>query len=187
MMEWRTIRGWPRHQVSDNGQVRIARQALRGRRPGIVNPWVAKVGYLMVNLYDGGKRKKAYVHQLVCGAFHGPAPSPKHEVGHRDGARTNNRVDNLRWVTRIENCDDSAIHGTRLRGEHQNGAKLTAATVLEIRRLAAAGVMQKDIAARFGVSASAIWHVIRRNTWAHVFDGLLLGARIFENTETKVR
>lgn len=47
------------------------------------------------------------VHRLVCEAFHGPKPTPKHEVAHWDGDKTNNTAPNLRWATHKENCQDT--------------------------------------------------------------------------------
>lgn len=43
------------------------------------------------------------VHRIVAHAFHGDPPSPEHVVDHIDTNRMNNRSDNLRWVTRLEN------------------------------------------------------------------------------------
>lgn len=44
------------------------------------------------------------VHQVVCSAFHGPAPMPEMVVDHIDTNRCNNRPENLRWLTRLENA-----------------------------------------------------------------------------------
>ena len=44
------------------------------------------------------------VHQVVCTAFNGPAPFPEMVVDHLDTNRCNNRPENLRWVTRLENA-----------------------------------------------------------------------------------
>lgn len=43
------------------------------------------------------------VHRIVATAFHGPAPSEQHVVDHIDTNRQNNRPDNLRWLTKLEN------------------------------------------------------------------------------------
>lgn len=43
------------------------------------------------------------VHRIVATAFHGEAPSEKHVVDHIDTNRGNNRPENLRWLTRLEN------------------------------------------------------------------------------------
>ena len=43
------------------------------------------------------------VHRIVAYAFHGEPPTPQHIVDHIDTNRQNNRPDNLRWVTKLEN------------------------------------------------------------------------------------
>ncbi len=43
------------------------------------------------------------VHRIVATAFHGKQPSEKHIVDHIDTNKKNNRPENLRWITRLEN------------------------------------------------------------------------------------
>lgn len=43
------------------------------------------------------------VHRIVATAFHGQAPSDQHVVDHIDTNRQNNRPENLRWLTKLEN------------------------------------------------------------------------------------
>lgn len=47
-------------------------------------------------------------------------------------------------------------------------AKLTEAQVAEIRRRVTDGERQRDLAAEFSMSAMAISHIVRRETWRHV-------------------
>ena len=54
------------------------------------------------------------VHQVVCAAFHGAAPLPDMVVDHIDTNRCNNRPENLRWVTRLENALDNEITRRRI-------------------------------------------------------------------------
>ena len=49
------------------------------------------------------------VHQVVCTAFHGPEPEPHMVVDHIDTNRCNNRPENLRWLTRLDNALDNPI------------------------------------------------------------------------------
>ncbi len=44
------------------------------------------------------------VHQVVCTAFNGPEPQPHMVVDHIDNNRCNNRPENLRWLTRLDNA-----------------------------------------------------------------------------------
>lgn len=55
-------------------------------------------------------------------------------------------------------------------GEDVITAKLTEASVLEIRRLHAAGVTQAGIAEMFGVNQSNISYIVRGKTWRHVLE-----------------
>ncbi|MEZ5784803.1 MAG: HNH endonuclease signature motif containing protein [Rhizobiaceae bacterium] len=41
-------------------------------------------------------------HRLRC--FNGPPPTDQHVVDHIDTNRANNRPENLRWLTRLENA-----------------------------------------------------------------------------------
>ena len=43
------------------------------------------------------------VHRIVATAFIGAAPTPQHVVDHIDTNRQNNRPENLRWLTKLEN------------------------------------------------------------------------------------
>lgn len=43
------------------------------------------------------------IHRIVATAFHGEPPTKEHVVDHIDTNKCNNRPENLRWVTRLEN------------------------------------------------------------------------------------
>ena len=58
--------------------------------------------------------KNYWFHILVCTAFHGPRPSPRHQVDHINRDRFDNRPENLRWVTPRENSMNSITHIRKL-------------------------------------------------------------------------
>jgi len=85
--------------VRDNGAVLTRRRDHARLRPldekwtfGRVNK---KRGYMQVASIP--------VHRVVATAFLGPQPSKDHVVDHIDTNRRNNRPENLRWVTKLEN------------------------------------------------------------------------------------
>ena len=67
-----------------------------------VKPGLSGWGYLQVGV--SGCRA-AQVHRLVAKAFI-PNPESKPAVDHINGNRLDNRVENLRWVTHKENCNN---------------------------------------------------------------------------------
>lgn len=58
--------------------------------------------YFRIILYDKNKSKTCLIHRLVAEIFI-PNPNNKPQVDHIDGNKQNNCVDNLRWVTNLEN------------------------------------------------------------------------------------
>lgn len=54
------------------------------------------------------------VHRIVATGFHGDPPSETHVVDHIDTNRRNNRPENLRWVTRLENILLNPITSRRI-------------------------------------------------------------------------
>ena len=105
----KTIKDFPRYEVSDQGEVwRKARKAYDGGnlKRKKLKASKGKNGYPMVYLYNGvGQRKRFYLHRLVYETFIGEIP-PKYEIDHLDGVRENCCVSNLRAVTHKENCNN---------------------------------------------------------------------------------
>lgn len=155
MVEWRPCAGYPDYEISEHGAVRrISSHARWGCREK--TPWLRN-GYIFVKM-PGNKSEK--VHRLVAFSFIGAPPSPKHEVAHGDGTRTNNHFTNLRWATRSENMKDAVAHGTR-RGPH----KLQRHQVEALRARAAAGVSQRRLASEFGISQPHVSGILSGKFW----------------------
>lgn len=148
------------YEVSDSGLVRaIPRLRCLG---GIRKPFANKKGHLRIDLYRPGNHKRQYVHRTVLEAFVGPCPIGM-EGCHGDGDPSNNRLDNLRWGTPGSNWADARKHGTaRVRDTH-HWTKLSSMDVAEILALRRAhGLLQREIAGRFGVCQQTISHILRR-------------------------
>jgi plasmid maintenance system antidote protein VapI len=141
-----------------------------GRIKGPSGRWIKgtrhPAGYRWTDIVIKGRRRKFYLHELVCTAFHGPRPTPKHQVRHLDGDPANNAAWNLCWGTVKENAEDRVRHGTSTPGEKQWLAKLTWEGSREIRsRYAAGGISMAVLAAEYGVKRETIRALIQGRTW----------------------
>jgi hypothetical protein len=108
------------------------------------------------------------VQCLVLEAFIGPRPDG-YEARHLNGNGEDNHVSNLAWGTRKENYADQRRHGVAAIGSKHGSAKLTEASVREIRALHRILKWPVDrIAAAYGVSGNHLRKVISGIYWSHV-------------------
>lgn len=108
---WKDILGYEDwYQVSNFGRVKRLKKVHcnHGKtniieREHILTPSTDRKGYQVVILSNaGGKRKHCKVHRLVAETFL-QNTERKPQVDHINRVRSDNRVENLRWVTNAEN------------------------------------------------------------------------------------
>ena len=96
---WKPIMGYEGlYEVSNLGRVK----RLKKDKEFILKPIINKFGYLHVSLSKNNIVKNYRIHRLVAETFI-PNPDNKPDVDHINTIRTDNRVENLRWVTKQEN------------------------------------------------------------------------------------
>jgi hypothetical protein len=126
-----------------------------------------KDGYSFVLLYKDKHLRGFRVARLVLYAFVG-MPSPGMEASHCDGDKTNNRLTNLVWESRLDNERRKKQHGTRPCGEANWAHKVMAQQVLEARELRASGAKLDQLAIKYGVTATTIYNICKGKTWANI-------------------
>jgi HNH endonuclease len=169
---FRPIDGFPGYRVNSHGDVQSCwnRYGCRGEMTDTwlpLKPVRSRWGHLSVNVHQGGKKVRRFIHHLVLEAFVGPRP-PGLICCHYDGNPANNRLENLRWDTHQSNIDDMLRHGTRGRGETASRARLQESEVLEIRRMSADGASPDGLANRYGVGTANIMAIVKGRTWKHL-------------------
>lgn len=115
-MMYKEIAGFSNYKVSDDGIV-LSKGLLVKRGGGhfkmkerILKPSSDKDGYLYVSLFNANGRKVLKVHRLVAFAFI-PLVAGKDHVNHKNGVKTDNRVENLEWCNVQENHDHAVQNG----------------------------------------------------------------------------
>lgn len=122
---WKEIKDFPGYSVSNKGRVRKD-----------------STGQIMVLSENGGYCRitiSKHVHRLVAEAFIEKPDDTKCWVDHIDGNRSNNNVENLRWVTPSENCMAFGYH-SRIKNKQRKvrATNLDGTTIVFQSRQAAA-------------------------------------------------
>ncbi|MBO4780491.1 MAG: HNH endonuclease [Selenomonadaceae bacterium] len=111
------------YEVSNFGNIK----SVKHKVPHVLKMWrFARSNYLQVILFNKGERTLRLVHRIVAETFI-PNPENKPEVNHINGIKTDNRVENLEWVTHEENIRHAYDTGliNLPSGEKHHKAKLT--------------------------------------------------------------
>lgn len=125
-----------------------------------------KNGYGRLGIGSRGQGVRV-AHRVAWEIFHGAVP-PGMKVCHRcDRPSCVNPV-HLFLGTQADNLADMRAKGRQARGRKVPQAKLHPEDVLTIREGDACGLSAKSLAGIYGVSASAIRHILKGHTWKHI-------------------
>ena len=93
------------YKVNSKGNVKSLNYNRTGKEK-ILKPQNQVNGYLFIWLCKDGKRKKFFIHRLVLHMFDPNGFFNGADVDHINTIKTDNRLENLRWVTHKENSNN---------------------------------------------------------------------------------
>jgi hypothetical protein len=100
---WKPHEDFPNYEGSTLGRIRNAETKH-------IRSFTSNHGYPQLDLYPG--KQTMTVHRFIAETFLGKHPGM--QVNHKDGDKTNNRLDNLEWCTSSENNKHAYDHNLRL-------------------------------------------------------------------------
>jgi len=177
--KWKKIQNYEKYEISNFGRCKSLPKKTRNRfgeyttKEKILKPRKRNHGYLCYALYDeNGNRKTFSAHRLVADAFI-PNQDKKSETNHKNGIKTDNRAENLEWVTHSENCKHAVETGLHipvgLKGEKHANSKHTENDILNIRNIAKnTDLYYREIGEIFGISRRYVGEIVNRKVWTHI-------------------
>ncbi len=133
---------------------------------------LTKRGYPKVSLKLAEGYESVYLHKAVGDCFVDPQGDDNTFLIHIDYNRSNNKAENLKWVTELEQKEYIRKRGEIFEYKKSTGGgyfKLTAPQVALIKKALLNGKTRKKmLAKRFGVTSTQIKRIERGENWANV-------------------
>lgn len=163
---WKDVKGFEMsYEISNLGNlkskdrlVKHYKGGLREYKSKLKNTRLNDKGYLRCNLKKDGKRYDFTVHRLVAEAFINNEDK-KPAINHINGDKTDNRVENLEWVTNSENT----IHAVKNR---LIKTKLTDKQAIEIQK---SKLSMRKISEIYDINHSIVWRIKNKIAYKHLW------------------
>lgn len=170
---WKDIPGYNgKYKASNLGNIKSMNYH-RGKKEKILKSYKNHSGYFMVSVCRNNKRETYSCHYLVAITFI-PNPENKPEINHRDLNKKNNCIENLEWITHIDNAKHAVKNGVKFGGNHEYcmGEKNVTSKLknkdIPIIRSLYPKLNFVQIAKKFNVNRKTIEHIIYKRTWKSI-------------------
>ena len=172
---WEDIDGYDGiYKISDFGRVKSFVSGVNKVCGKLLKPNIGERGYSYIMLYKDGKKANIQIHRLVAIEFL-ENKEKKHQVNHKNGIKSDNRLENLEWCTQSENMKHSLNTGLKipLNGENCKVSKLTEEQVIEILTKKRDSNNKKnwgakELCLKYNLKPSCVSEIASGRNWKHI-------------------
>jgi len=173
MEEWRLIPGYSLYEASNRGRIRTYRTQ-RIRTP------VNLRGYLCMQLKDDNRKLRTRgVHCFIAETFLGVRPPGKDTINHKNFDRSDNRPENLEFMSSSENMKHARTAGrypkvtnpTGYNGDaSRKGMSHTRVKITDdiVRMIRVSAKSDSELAKELKLSSRHVNDIRRRKYWGHI-------------------
>lgn len=175
--EWKDIVGYEGYyKISNTGEIKSLERFTKSNKTRsrkvpakIINFRIDKDGYKTRTLCKDAKKYKISEHRLVALTFL-PNPNNLLQVNHKNGIKTDNRVENLEWCTDSENKRHALDNDLKIpaKGDSIGTSKITNEQAIKIKQLFKKGYTTRKISDIFQISYQLVWKIKKDQTWSHI-------------------
>lgn len=162
---WKDVIGYEGlYQVSNFGRVKNIKKPVQIIMKNNLTP----IGYHLMRVSKNNIQKGFRVHRLVAIHFI-PNPENKREVNHKNGVKTDNRVENLEWVTSSENSKHAVKNGFHKgrKGEKHHSVKIKEQDAIFIK-YGSEGISSRELSEKYNLHVNQINDIKAGRKWKHI-------------------
>ena len=174
------IPGTTGYYATEDGDIFSTNNSIRGESMKQLKSRVNNCGYLQIMLGNNGglkfKNKLCSIHRLIATTFISN-PENKPQVNHKNGNKSDNRVENLEWSTASENIQHAIATGLLLaaKGEDQGSSKITNKEAITLIDRILNGATNEELALEFDLHSRYISLIRHKKRWAWLWESHFKG------------
>ena len=153
------------YSISNYGRIKSFK---KDKESGIILKGSILKGYKILNIKNNDKRSTKYIHKLVAENFLERENDLQVYVIHLDFDKSNNHIENLKWVTKNTMFAHQKINPNYKRGTINN-SKLTETEVIRLKKKLKRGKFKLyKLAKEFGITHTQLNRIRSGENWGHV-------------------